>query len=91
MGNKQKITKTSKRTFCYDLIMNIKKWPVKFWLILGASFILFGFVLAHLSNANLIHWSYGLENAASVIFHGCGPLFLLIGIIKIFTKKLKAI
>lgn len=67
--------------------MELNKLSAKFWIILGLAFILFGFVLAHLSNANLIYWSYDLENGASLVFHGGGPLFVVIGIVKFFAQK----
>lgn len=67
--------------------MELKKLSAKFWIILGIALILFGFVLAHLSDANLIRWSYGLEHVASLVFHGGGPLLVVIGLIKFFVEK----
>ena len=34
-------------------------------------------------------WSYGLEKVASVIFHGGGALFLMIGIVKALAGKFR--
>ncbi len=59
----------------------------EFWLILGALLLLNGLVLAHLSNANLIHWSYG--RIADVIFHKAGLAFILIGIVITLVKRFR--
>ena len=73
--------------------LNHKKLKIissaRLWLILGTVFILVGFMLAHLSNANMIHWSYGLENIAHIIFHVIGPIFLLFGIIMALIEKFR--
>lgn len=72
-----------------DNQIRVSKTRDSIWLILGAVLIALGFVFAHLSNANLIHWPYGLEKTAHGFFHIAGPIFLLFGIIKILTKKFR--
>ncbi len=64
-------------------------YKAKFWIILGIVLILVGFVLAHLSNANLIHWPPDLEKPAHIFFHICGPIFLLFGIVLWLVEKLR--
>ena len=41
--------------------------PSRLLVILGVLLVLTGFVLAHLSNANVIYWSNGSEKTAHVI------------------------
>ena len=50
--------------------------------VLGTILILIGFVLAHLSNANVIQWRAGWEKTAHITFHILGPIIVLLGIIK---------
>jgi hypothetical protein len=67
--------------------MESKRSSARFWLILGAVFILFDPVLAHVSNANLIRWSDGLEYVASTILLGGGAIFLTVGVVKVLADK----
>ncbi len=71
--------------------MKLKISSAKFWIILGIVFVLFGFVLAHLSNVypDLIHWSPEGEKAADFIFHKIGSLFILVGIVMWLVRKLR--
>ena len=59
-------------------------------VILGVLLVLTGFVLAHLSNANVIYWSNGSEKTAHVIFHVIGPILILLGIIIALIKKIRS-
>lgn len=69
--------------------MDSRKSSAKFWLILGAVFILLDPVLAHVSNADLVRWSYGLEYVASGVLLGAGVIFLIIDAVKMRTEKLR--
>jgi hypothetical protein len=60
-----------------------------FWIILGATFIMIGFLLAHLCNANAIHWPCEHERIADIIFHRIGPIFLFFGLIKALLEKVR--
>jgi hypothetical protein len=69
--------------------MESRKSSAKLWLILGALFILLDPVLAHVSNANLIHWSHGLEYVASGVLLGGGVIFLVVGAVKVRAGRLR--
>ena len=64
--------------------------PSRWLVILGVLLVLTGFVLAHLSNANVIYWSNGSEKTAHVIFHVIGPILILLGIIIALIKKIRS-
>ena len=64
--------------------------PSRLLVILGVLLVLTGFVLAHLSNANVIYWSNGSEKTAHVIFHVIGPILILLGIIIALIKKIRS-
>ena len=64
--------------------------PSRLLVILGVLLVLTGFVLAHLSNANVIYWSNGSEKTAQVIFHVIGPILILLGIIIALIKKIRS-
>ena len=67
--------------------MEPKRSCARFRLILGAVFILVDPVLAHVSNANLIRWSDGLEYVASTTLLGSGAIFLTVGVVKVLADK----
>lgn len=60
-----------------------------YWVVLGTILILIGFVLAHLSNANVIQWRAGWEKTAHITFHILGPIIVLLGIIKWVIDRIR--
>ena len=69
-----------------------RKWlsPSRLLVVLGVLLVLTGFVLAHLSNANVIYWSNASQKAAHVVFHIIGPILILFGIIIGLIKKFRS-
>jgi len=66
--------------------MEQKSQSAKFWFILAAVFTLLDPVLAHLSNADLIHWSYGLEYVVSPVPFFWAIVFFIAGFLKLKSK-----
>ena len=69
--------------------METKKSSSKQWLLLGAVFIVLLFIFAYITRMPSVQISGPLQTLASAVFGAGGLLFLVIGIIKFISEKVR--